>query len=240
MWILALDTSTRGGSAAIAHDGSVVASIEGDPTRTHGERLPTDLIGLAGAAGVALSDIDCYAVAVGPGSFTGLRVGIATVQALALVRQRPVVPLSTLAIVARIAADADSPGDTASRRIIAWLDGQRREIFGGLYGADGRTPLDEPCVGPAASLLDNWAPLLANHPVTVMGDGIAATRDLLDARFGARATLEEAPLLLAPAMIRLAVEGADQAVKPHAIQPLYVRRPDAVRDRERRHRSAAP
>ena len=239
MWILALDTSTRGGSAAIARDGDVVASLRGDPSRTHGERLPNDLIGLAGAAGVALAGIDCYAVAVGPGSFTGLRVGIATVQALALAAGRPVVPLSTLDVLARIGADAGPQEQAADGRVVVWMDGQRQEIFGGLYRADGRASLDEPRVGPAAALLDYWTPLLANRSVTVIGDGIEVTRDLLDARLGSRANLREPPPL-APAMIRLAVEAVDTAVEPHAVQPLYVRRPDAVRAREPRRWPAAP
>ncbi|MXY24637.1 MAG: tRNA (adenosine(37)-N6)-threonylcarbamoyltransferase complex dimerization subunit type 1 TsaB [Acidobacteria bacterium] len=232
MWILALDTSTRGGSAAVAQDGNVVASLRGDPSRTHGERLPNDLIGLAGTAGVALAGIDYYSVAIGPGSFTGLRVGIATVQALALAAGRPVVPLSTLDVLARIGADTGPQGETAQERVVVWMDGQRQEIFGGLYDADGRTPLDEPRVGPAAALLDYWAPLLASRSLTVIGDGIEATRDLLDARLGSRGKLREPPPL-APAMIRLAVETVDTAVEPHAVQPLYVRRPDAVRARER-------
>ena len=234
MWILAVDTSTGGGSAAIAHDGVVVASIEGDPERMHGERLPNDLIGLAEEARVALADIEGYAVAIGPGSFTGLRVGIATVQALALVRGRPVVPLSTLDILAHVAARPGPAADaTDARRIVAWIDGQRREIFGGIYTADGRTALDEPRVESAESLLDGWVDALADRPVTVIGDGIQRTRELLTARFGARATLTDRPPL-APAMIRLAVERWDRAVEPHAIQPLYVRRPDAVLARERR------
>ena len=241
MWILALDTSARGGSAAIGRDGEVVVSCEGDPARTHGERLPNELIGLAGEAGVALTDIDRYAVAIGPGSFTGLRVGIATVQALALVRQRPVVPLSTLDILARIAAGAglEASVATPSRRIVAWMDGHRQEIFGGLYGPDGRIALDAPRVGAAAALLDGWAPLLADRPVTVIGDGVAATRDLLDSRLGGRATLHEEPPPLAPAMIRLAFVADDCAVEPHALQPLYVRRPDAVHAREQRQQTAS-
>ncbi len=233
MWILAVDTSTRGGSAAIARHGEVVASLEGDPERTHGERLPNDLVELAKEAGVALADIESYAVAIGPGSFTSLRIGIATVQALALVRGRRVVSLSTLDILARVAAglrpNADAPD---ARRILAWMDGQRREIFGGVYSADGQMAFDEPRVGPAEFLLDGWAEALADRPVTVIGDGIRFTRELLTARLGARATLTDAPPL-APAMIRLAVERQDRAVEPHAIQPLYVRRPHAVLARTR-------
>ncbi len=240
MWILALDTSTWGGSAAIARDGRVVAAIEGDPTRTHGERLPKDLIGLARKAGVGLAEMDCYAVAIGPGSFTGLRVGIATVQALALASGRPVVPLSTLDVLARIAAEDGPREQRSGRRIVVWMDGQRREIFSGLYDADGRAALDEPRVGPAALLVGELTPRLEGRPVTVIGDGIEATRELLEARLGANARLLASPPPLAPAMLGLAAEAADQAVEPHAVQPLYVRRPDAVRARERQYPSISP
>src|SRR5260221_7184584 len=87
MVILALDTSSAGGSAAVIRasgadggDAPIVIERGGDATRTHGERLPAELMAVLGDAGAALADVERLAVAVGPGSFTGLRVGIATVQ----------------------------------------------------------------------------------------------------------------------------------------------------------------
>ena len=86
MRVLALDTTTRGGSVAIAEDGRVVFERVGDGARSHAERLPAELIDAVQTVGWSLADIDLFAVASGPGSFTGLRIGIATMQGLAVVK----------------------------------------------------------------------------------------------------------------------------------------------------------
>ncbi|MCU1385787.1 MAG: universal bacterial protein YeaZ, partial [Acidobacteria bacterium] len=96
MRVLALDTTTRAGSAALVADDRVVDERSGDGTRTHALRLPAELLTLAEAAGWPLPTIDLYAVASGPGSFTGLRIGIATVQGLALVHRRRIVAVPAL------------------------------------------------------------------------------------------------------------------------------------------------
>ena len=231
MVILALDTSTREGGMALARDGVIERSRTGDPNRTHGERLPGDIVALLADAGVPLSAIDLFAVSSGPGSFTSLRVGIATIQALALAGQRPVVPISTLDALASTAAEADR----ASGLVLAWMDGQRGEIFAALYdgGADEPAVVAGPTVGKADVVLSRWAPRLLGRAVRVVGDGVADTRGLLEARLGPQASLETPPPL-APIMARLAFRRRRAALPPHAVQPLYVRRPDAVLARERR------
>src|ERR1043165_9629792 len=82
--ILSLDTTTREGSAAIVEGGRVIEVRRGDGSRSHAERLPAELIALLDAYGRSFADVDVFAVASGPGSFTGLRIGIATIQGLAL------------------------------------------------------------------------------------------------------------------------------------------------------------
>ncbi len=77
MRILALETATRRGSWAIAEDDVIVASGEGDASRTLDVQLPGALMELLGSRGLGIDAIDLFAVATGPGSFTGLRVGIA-------------------------------------------------------------------------------------------------------------------------------------------------------------------
>lgn len=226
MWILALDTSTPGGSAALARDGDIVSAAAGDPSRTHGERLPGGLLALVGEAGVALSGIDLFAVSSGPGSFTGLRVGLASVQALALVHRRSVVQVSTLDALAR------TPG--TGELVLAWMDAHRGDVFAALYDRDGATCLAGPGVGKPAEILESWTGHLAGRPVDVVGDAVAATRSLLAERLGPAAGLMDDPPPLAPVIARVAFERRDGAIAPHAAQPLYVRRPDAVIARERR------
>jgi tRNA threonylcarbamoyladenosine biosynthesis protein TsaB len=101
MLVLALDTTTRRGSAALLRDGALLDCEAGDAARTYGERLPADLIRLLERHALSVRDIDLFAVAAGPGSFTGLRIGIATMQGLALAGNRLMVGVSTLDALAR-------------------------------------------------------------------------------------------------------------------------------------------
>src|SRR4051812_27005647 len=103
MRVLALDTTTRAGSAALIEDDRIVDERGGDGARTHALRLPAEIIDLALAHQQPLSGIDLYAVASGPGSFTGLRIGIATIQGLASVHGRRVVAMSALEALAQAA-----------------------------------------------------------------------------------------------------------------------------------------
>jgi tRNA threonylcarbamoyladenosine biosynthesis protein TsaB len=100
MLILALDTSSAAGSAAIVRGDAIVRERAGDAARTHGERLPRELMALLDDARVALDAIDAFAIVTGPGSFTGLRIGIATIQGLALAQGKLVVPISTFEALA--------------------------------------------------------------------------------------------------------------------------------------------
>ena len=233
MTILALETATRAGSAALVRDGGLLAVVAGDPARTHGERLPGDLLRLLAGERVNLADVDLLAVSSGPGSFTSVRVGVATIQALALVRERPVVAVSTLDVVARELSSATA----ATELLASWMDGQRGEVFAALYtrAADGERPLVPPAAGTPERVLDDWADRLAGRTVAFGGDAVTSSRGLLDARCGSRATLSERLPPLAPVLARLAAEraGRGETVRPHAIQPVYVRRPDAEIARSR-------
>ena len=239
MTVLALDTGTRAGSAALVRDGEVLAAVEGDPARTHGERLPADLLRLLASAGTDLADVDLLAVSSGPGSFTSVRVGVATVQALALVHRCPVVPVSTLDAVARELSAATAGTDL----LASWMDGQRGEVFAALYTRETQAEriLVPPAAGRPDDVLDGWAGHMEGRTVAFGGDAVTATRDRLDARFGARAILADRLPPLAPTLARLAAEraGRGETVAPHAIQPVYVRRPDAEIARDRA-RSRAP
>src|SRR5687767_10917964 len=96
MLVLALDTTTRQGSVALAGDGGLVGVYAGDAAITHGERLPGDVTSLLDAHHLRLADVDLFAVASGPGSFTGLRIGIAIMQGFAFAGGKPLVGISAL------------------------------------------------------------------------------------------------------------------------------------------------
>jgi tRNA threonylcarbamoyladenosine biosynthesis protein TsaB len=226
--ILALDTSSAAGSAAIVRDGVVLAEHAGDGTRTHGQRLPRELMAILDAAGVALHDVDRFAVATGPGSFTGLRVGIATIQGLALAQHKLVVPVSSFDALAFVAGPE-------SAAIAPWIDAHRGEVFAILYGPDGRTQLAPPSSLSPASTLDSWS--TAADPgaaIRFIGDGAAKYRGIIEARLGSRAVVTPDVPPLAGAIGRIAGAAPDRAVRPHAVVPLYVRRSDAELARDRR------
>ena len=94
MLILALDTTTRGGSVAVTNDDRLLALVPGNEARTHGERLPGEFATALELAGVSRADLDLLAVATGPGAFTGLRIGLAAIQGLAMALNRPVAGIS--------------------------------------------------------------------------------------------------------------------------------------------------
>jgi tRNA threonylcarbamoyladenosine biosynthesis protein TsaB len=229
---LALDTTTRAGSVAVMRGDRTLALVAGDPTRTHGERLPLDVAAALGRAGVELAAITLYSVAVGPGSFTGLRVGIAAVQGLALATSRRVVPIPTLdALAACDEARSDDAGQVG-----VWMDGQRGQVFAAIY--HGTRQVTRAAALPPHALIERWnmEPGATGHPAVVIGDGAVRYADLIatawpDARI-------VAPPALAPVIGRLAGERADQAVAPHGIVPIYVRPPDAELARERARRGA--
>lgn len=223
MIILALDTTTRAGSAALLRDGRVLAEQTGNAGVTHGERLPGDLLSLLAGASVGIEEVELFAVAAGPGSFTGLRVGIATIQGLAMARARPVVGVSVLEALARAGGGAGAP-------VAAWMDAQRGEVFAELYAADGRTVLAPAVSAPPAALLDGRG--RGEAPVFI-GDGAVRYREEIVARLGPSARILHPPPL-AGLIGQIAAAAPERAVRPHALVPLYIRRPDAELARARR------
>ncbi len=233
MRVLALDTTTRAGSVALVDDDHIVAEREGDGASSHAERLPGDLVALLRDADVSLAAIDLFAVASGPGSFTGLRIGIATLQGLAFVRQRPMVALSALEALAQMAARDLTPGSI----VAAWMDAHRHEVFSAIYRVTGAPPfavervesIGAAAVESPAAILSRWKE--QDVPEVVIGDGAIAYRDQLDGL----TRVSAAPLLAgALGMMAMARARAGLAIGPAAVQPLYVRRPDAEIERERR------
>ena len=226
MIIVALDTTTKSGSVALLHDGIVRIERPGDPTVTHGQRLPADLAEVLELAGVRIEDVDLLAVAAGPGSFTGLRVGIATIQGLAMGRGTRVVAVSALEALARAGTNAQHP-------IGAWMDAQREEVFAALYAPDGRDVLIPAVSASPRAILDAWATTRDLRQITFIGDGAVRHADFLRQQIGAD-TIVSTPPPLAGLIGQLAAEDPGRAALPHAIVPIYVRTSDAELARARR------
>jgi tRNA threonylcarbamoyladenosine biosynthesis protein TsaB len=232
--VLALDTTTRSGSAAVVRDGMPVGEIVGDGSRTHGERLPRDLMRALDAAAIRLEDIDLLAVATGPGSFTGLRVGIAAMQGLAMSTGRKIVPVSALDALAFAAASRSASVSSVGRGPVgAWIDAQRGEVFATLYDAAGTRVLHGPSSLSPDRTLDAWERALIGGVPRFIGDGAVRYEATIRERFGPAPHVLPSPAL-AGIIGRLAAAEPGRAVLPHAIVPIYIRRPDAELARSRR------
>jgi tRNA threonylcarbamoyladenosine biosynthesis protein TsaB len=195
--------------------------------------LPGELIALLEHEDVTLADVDIFAVATGPGSFTGLRIGIATMQGLAVAMGKPLIGISAFeALVALggsgLTLDPNPPHvrheSGPTRRIAAWIDAWRGEVYAALY-EDGRE-VEPPVVARPEHLFQQ----LSGRDTVFIGDGAAAFADLIRTTLGAQARLAEPVTpLLAGTIAQLATDAARAGHRPppHAIRPLYVRRSDA-------------
>lgn len=223
---------------ALVEDDRVLSEQPGDPMRSHGERLPGDLVDLLERHSLRFPDMDVFAIAAGPGSFTGLRIGIACVQGLALVLGKRVVAVSALDALAQSAAEQAEAGTT----VAAWMDAHRGEVFSARYrvtDAAAYTPerliqMDAATVAAPRDLLERWGS--DGLPSVFVGDGAVEYAYLVP---DSSAILEHP--LLAGAIGRMAVPRFERgdAIAPAAIQPIYVRRPDAELERERRRAESA-
>jgi len=242
MRVVALDTTGREGSVALVEGQRVVAERRGDASRTHAERLPTEILTLLESGGVDLTEIDLFAVAAGPGSFTGLRIGIATIQGLAFVHGRRVAAVSALEALVHAADGGLRPGALVG----AWMDAQRGEVFTALYrvavappfAAERLIELESPSVCEPVRALVQWSSLIANEPVLFVGDGATAYRSVIGSRVPAAEIMAPPPLAGTIGLMGVSMAASDQAVDPAAVRPLYVRRPDAEIARDKRVHAA--
>jgi tRNA threonylcarbamoyladenosine biosynthesis protein TsaB len=238
MRVLALDSTTRAGSVAIVDNDHVVLERSGDDGRPHAERLPAEILDALADAGLALADIDLFAIASGPGSFTGLRIGIATIQGLAFVRHAQVAAIPALEVLAQIGSREVARGAT----IGVWMDAYRHEVFSALYRVTGTdlfshtrlSASENPSVGAPEETLDRWTQS-GCAPAVVIGDGAVRYSTIASHH---RVRMVPAPPL-AGAIGLMAVDRArmGQTVDPSGVQPLYIRRPDAEVARERAARA---
>jgi tRNA threonylcarbamoyladenosine biosynthesis protein TsaB len=237
MKVLALDTTTRAGSVALVENDRIITQQRGDPSLTHAERLPRDILALLGAHGMGPADVDLFAVASGPGSFTGLRVGIATIQGFAFVQRRRVAAVPALEALAQLAGR-----DLAAGAVVGvWMDAQRRDVFSALYRLTSSPPfgpsrlveLEGPSVGDPAATLGRWERIIDSETVFV-GNGTEQYRDVLRSRQSDARIVDAPPLAGAIGLMAVARSGAGGTVDPADVRPLYVRRPDAEVEREKR------
>ena len=148
--ILAIETATRAGSVSLARGVEVLSAGLGDGTSSHSTDLIENIERVLREGNAKLSDIDLFAVTVGPGSFTGLRIGLATVKAFAVCVRKPCLPVSTLAAIAHAAGD--------SERTVSILPAGRGEVYAQAFSVRGEivSALDDASHIKPSELLEKY------------------------------------------------------------------------------------
>jgi tRNA threonylcarbamoyladenosine biosynthesis protein TsaB len=230
--VLALDTSARSASCAILN-GQAMREEAAEGSQSHEVLLPGALMQLLEHAALTLADVDVFAVSTGPGSFTGLRVGIATMQGLAFAGGKPLVGVSAFDALAVI-AEAQTRGSPMrpARPVATWIDAWRGEVFAALY--DRGHQLETPTVEPPSVVLDR----IREYRPLFIGDAVPLHVHLIRERVPGAELADPAAPALAGTIARLAARAADSGYRPQpdAITPLYVRRTDAEIARDARTR----
>ncbi len=227
MNILAIDTSTSQASIAVAINGQIAAESLINTDRTLSARLVPEIERLLETASLTFADMDLFASSVGPGSFTGIRGGVATIQGLALAMGKPCAGFSSLAMLAMNYA-------SSTNLICPLLDARKSEVYAALY--DCSSPLPSPrmvdSVLPPALFLDRLA-ALTGEPVVFLGDGALRYHDQIAERLGDQAIFappsHQDPHAANGALLALHAARNGGLLEPSQLLPVYLRAPDAVK-----------
>lgn len=220
--LLALDTATGAIGAAVLDDGQILAEVTHQDSRRHGELLAPAMEQALAEAGASVADLTAVAVGVGPGPFTGLRVGVVTGLVLGQLRGIPVHGICSLDALAEQAVAEQ----VVDGRFLVATDARRKEVYWAEYVVEQGRPrrTGAPGVAHAADLPEDVRSLPAVGRGPLLYDALT--------RAGAEAPVDVRPGLLGVVAHRALAAGEITADPAHGIllppEPLYLRRPDAA------------
>ena len=232
--LLAVDTATEICGIALAIDGRIETELIVDRGVTHTRSVLSGIDAVLGIAGISTEEIDAFAVTRGPGSFTGLRIGISTVKGLALATAKPLVGISSLEVLAH---QASGRADL----ICPVMDARRAEVYWTLYQrtADGLTAIMEERVGPVVEMISS-----IDRECELVGNGVPTYRRELKSSLKQQAHLTgyEGNALRPAVLTRLAWQrlqrGETEDIRTFA--PVYLRKSDAELHRKASEQPTGP
>lgn len=222
MKILAIETATIAGSIAVHDDkAGLIAEVRVDVKVAHAERLMPSIEWLLKTSCVSIHDIDAFAVSIGPGSFTGLRIGLSTAKGFSYATGKPVVPVPTLDAFARTLP-------FCSYMICPLFDARKNELYAALYKWEGdvcRKVFPETAISPAELMKQI-------HERTVfMGEGAALYKEVISVTLRDNAVFAPASRMspAASAVAEIAEEKLKQGIVADTVSltPFYIRRSEA-------------
>lgn len=222
MKVLALETATLAGSIAIVDDvEGLIGEVKVSVKIAHSERLMPSIEWLLKASGISIKEIDVFAVSIGPGSFTGLRIGLSTAKGFAFATGKPVVPVRTLDAFARTMP-------FCPHLICPMLDARKNEVYAAFYRWDNDVCtkiMPETSIKPDELLNDT------RGPVVFMGEGAKLYKNVISDLLKTKAIF--APLShmspSASTVAEIAIEMIKQgmAADPVSLTPYYIRKCEA-------------
>lgn len=223
--LLSMDTATVCSTVALTrgtmNEGSVVASVSFASQVTHSRRLITTIDWLLKGSQVDWQQIDGIGVGLGPGSFTGLRIGMATAKGLATAANKPLIGIGTL--------DSIGINCRSSRLICVVLDARKKQVYSCFYRSDERGVVQR--IGEVRALSPQKLAECIDQPTLIVGDGINVYKELWQDQLGDLVQFGPSTLLYPSASVigHLACEKLlkDDVGDGRELVPLYVRSSDA-------------
>ena len=170
---LIIDTALEEAIVALGKDGKIIGELTNKETHSHASFIQVAIDTVLERQQIAMKELDAIVVTLGPGSYTGLRVGLATAKGIAYALQKPLIGLSTLGALAAAAVQLSPTTIELSTQIFAMIDARRMEIFGAIYDTS-----INPKVQEQSMVLDQtkWNSLI-NQPTICIGNGHHKTKD---------------------------------------------------------------
>lgn len=225
MLILAMDSTAVAASVALLSDGAPLAAFHLNNGNTHSETLLPMAESVLRCTGKTVDDIDLFAVAAGPGSFTGVRIGVATVKGLAFGKGKPCVGVSTLEALAENLVPTGG-------LLCPVMNARRGQVYNALFRVENGA-LTRLCPDRALSVEELEAELLTySEPVTLCGDGAEPVKNSFtkcDVALPPLTLIEQNAVSVALCAARMAKEGKTCTDKE--LKPVYLRMPQAERER---------
>ena len=220
MIVLGIESATESVGVALAASDGVLASVEVARGRRHAESIVPCVQFVCERADIELSEVGAIAVDVGPGLFTGMRVGIATAKSLAMALNIPMVPMTSLEVLAAAEATTDDI-------IVPVVDARKSEVFWAMYrrSHQGLELLHQPTVGAVDDLVSD---LMARDQSSMcVGDGAHRYGHDITAGFSCSigAAVHPSASVLASEAVLRAIR--DETVAEQMVEPVYLRQPDA-------------